>query len=82
MEAIVEKCCGLDVHQATVVACLLVGTANQKPKKEVRTFRTVTRELLAMREWLREHGCTHVAMEAPACTGSRCTRCSRVLSSW
>lgn len=64
MEAIVEKCCGLDVHQATVVACLLVGAANQKPKKEVRTFRTVTRELLAMREWLGEHGCTHVAMES------------------
>ncbi len=64
MEAIVEKCCGLDVHQATVVACLLVGTANRKPKKEVRTFRTVTRELLAMRSWLEEHGCTHVAMES------------------
>ena len=38
MEAIVEKCCGLDVHEATVVACLLVGGAAKKPKKEVRTF--------------------------------------------
>src|SRR3954451_15085464 len=64
MEAIIEKCCGLDVHQATVVACLLTGTSSQRPKKEVRTFRTVTRELQAMSEWLRAEGCTHVAMES------------------
>jgi len=64
MEAIIEKCCGLDVHQATVVACLLTGKPNQRPKKEVRTFRTVTRELQAMSEWLRAEGCTHVAMES------------------
>jgi transposase len=64
MEAIIEKCCGLDVHQATVVACLLTGKPSQRPKKEVRTFRTVTRELQAMSEWLRAEGCTHVAMES------------------
>ena len=64
MEAIIEKCCGLDVHQATVVACLLTGAANQKPKKEVRSFRTVTHELQLMSEWLRAAGCTHVAMES------------------
>jgi transposase len=64
MEAIIEKCCGLDVHQATVVACLLTGNPNQRPKKEVRTFRTVTRELQAMSDWLRAEGCTHVAMES------------------
>lgn len=64
MEAIVERCCGLDVHQAMVVACLLVGKPHQKPHKEVRTFRTVTRELLGMRDWLIAEGCTHVAMES------------------
>lgn len=64
MEPIVERCCGLDVHQATVVACLLVGTANQRPRKEVRSFGTKTRELMELRDWLRENGCTHVAMEA------------------
>lgn len=64
MEAIVEHCCGLDVHQATVVACRLVGPADRRPKKEVRTFGTFTRDLLALREWLREAGCTHVAMES------------------
>lgn len=64
MDAIIEKCCGLDVHQATVVACLVTGSATQRPKKEVRTFRTVTRELRLLSEWLRAAGCTHVAMES------------------
>ena len=64
MEAIVERCCGLDVHQATVVACMLVGGAHQRPRKEVRSFGTKTRELMELRDWLREHGCTRVGMEA------------------
>jgi transposase len=64
MDAIVERCCGLDVHQATVVACMLVGGADKKPRKEVRSYGTKTRDLLALREWLRENGCTHVGMEA------------------
>jgi transposase len=64
VEAIIERCCGLDVHQKTVVACLLTGPANQRPKKEIRSFRTVTRELQLMSEWLRAAGCTHVAMES------------------
>ena len=53
MQAIIERCCGLDVHQETVVACLLVGAPGTQPTKEVRTFRTVTRELVA----LRDHPC-------------------------
>jgi transposase len=64
MEPIVERCCGLDVHQASVVACLLVGGAHQRARKEVRTFGTKTRELMTLRDWLREAGCTHVGMEA------------------
>ena len=64
MEAIVERCCGLDVHQATVVACLLVGPADAKPRKEVRTFGTTTSALEALREWLVSTGCTQVGMES------------------
>jgi transposase len=64
MEAIVERCCGLDVHQAQVTACMLIGSADQRPKKVVRKFGTFTRDLLTLREWLRESGCTHVAMES------------------
>lgn len=64
MDAIIETCCGLDVHQATVVACLLTGKADEKPRKQIKTFRTITRDLVAMCEWLRTAGCTHVAMES------------------
>jgi transposase len=64
MEASIERACGLDVHQATVVACLLIGTANGKVKKVLRTFGTTTRDLLALSEWLQSESCTHAAMES------------------
>ncbi len=64
MEAIVECCAGLDVHQATVVACLNSGPGNKRSRKQVRTFGTTRTELEAMRAWLSESGCTLVAMES------------------
>ena len=64
MQAIVERCCGLDVHQETVVACLLVGSPGAQPTKEVRTFRAVTRDLEALGDWLRAAAVTHVGMES------------------
>ena len=64
MQAIIERCCGLDVHQETVVACVLIGAPGTQPKREVRTFRTMTRDLEALRDWLREAGVTHVGMES------------------
>jgi transposase len=62
MRVIYECCCGLDVHKKTVVACL-VG----REQTEVRTFGTMTADLLEMVAWLRKHGCEMVAMES---TGS------------
>jgi transposase len=64
MEAIVECCAGLDVHQATVVACLNSGAGNKRSRREVRTFGTTRTELEAMRTWLSASGCTLVAMES------------------
>ena len=64
MEAIIERCAGLDVHQATVVACVLIGEADRKPHKEIRTFSTMTRDLEAMRDWLKELSVTHIGMES------------------
>jgi transposase len=63
MEAIVERVAGVDVGQATVVATALVGAAHERARKETRTFRTVTRDLLALREWLLAKEVTHVALE-------------------
>ncbi len=68
MEVVYERCYGLDVHRNTVVACLSVIEAGQR-RKEIRTFRTVTKELLAMRQWLLSEGCSHVGMES---TGVLC----------
>jgi transposase len=64
MEAILERCAGLDVHQETVVACVLAGPLDRAPKAEIQTFGTMTHELLELGQWLVDHGCTHVAMES------------------
>jgi hypothetical protein len=67
MEVLYSRCAGLDVHKDTVVACLRTmvdGTAGRK----VRTFKTTTKALLAVSEWMASEGCTHIAMEA---TGSQ-----------
>src|SRR5215204_7351132 len=62
MDALVERCAGLDVRQASVVCCILIGTPGCKPQKLLRRFGTTTRELKALRAWLAEHGVTHVGM--------------------
>jgi len=64
MQTMVERGCGLDVHQATVVACLLIVQKDGRVQKQMRTFGTTTRELLSLRECLLAEGCTHVAMES------------------
>jgi hypothetical protein len=64
MEILYERCCGLDVHKRTVVACLLVPGAAGRPSKQIRTFGTMTLDLLALSDWLAAAGCTHVAMES------------------
>lgn len=64
MQTLVERGCGLDVHQATVVACLLIVLKSGQVQKQMRRFGTTTRELLTLREWLLSQGCTHVAMES------------------
>jgi len=64
MEIILERCAGLDVHQASVVCCVLIGAPGRKTQKLLRSFGTTTRELEALRAWLAEHGVTHVGMES------------------
>ena len=64
MEAIVERCCGLDVHKDVVVACLLIGSAEERVRKQIRTYGTTTAQLEQMREWLKESACSHIGMES------------------
>ena len=63
MEVLHPRCCGLDVHKATVVACVR-RVIDGKTVKETRTFATTTASLIALSEWLTETKCTRVAMEA------------------
>jgi len=63
METMHERVAGLDVHKATIVACVRIS-AGAKVERECRTFDTTTDGLLALLAWLVECRCSHVAMEA------------------
>ena len=63
MQVVYERCCGLDVHKRTVVACLIKPGPDGEPSREARTFGTMTEELLDLSDWLTAAGCTHVALE-------------------
>src|SRR5690348_14214084 len=67
MDVLHPCCCGVDVHKASVVACLLRPRQGGAPAKEVRTFGTMTNDLLQLVDWLVAAGCTAVAMDS---TGS------------
>lgn len=64
MDVLYQACCGLDVHEATVVACVRRPGSRGRRAREVRTFGTVTAQLLELTDWLREQRVTHVAMES------------------
>jgi transposase len=64
MEALYQRCCGLDVHKRTVVACVIAAESRGQLRKEIRTFGTMTRDLLQLGDWLAEQGVTQVAMES------------------
>lgn len=59
MQIVYERCCGLDVHKKSVVACAITPEG-----KEIKTFGTTTKEILALLDWITAKGCTHVAMES------------------
>ncbi len=63
MEVLYPRCAGLDVHKATLTACVRVAEG-ARVRREVREFGTCTRDLLALSEWLHTQGCTHVALES------------------
>ncbi len=64
MEVVYPRCCGLDVHKRTVVACVLRSEQAGPPRRAGRTFGTMTADLLALADWLAEAGITPVALES------------------
>jgi transposase len=63
MEVLYADCAGLDVHKDSVVACVR-HTIDGNVRREVRTFKTTTADLMALSAWLSAQGCTHIVMEA------------------
>ncbi len=64
MDLIFSSCAGIDVHKKSVMVCVLKAQKGRKATKEVRPFGTMTRDLLALADWLRQLEVTHVAMES------------------
>lgn len=64
MDSVYRCCCGLDVHKDTVAACLRKIGDDGKTHIEKRTYSTMTKELLALSDWMTSEGVTHVAMES------------------
>ena len=61
MDVVYTHVCGLDVHKKNVVACVITPEI-----KEIRTFSTMTDDLILLVDWIKSNGCTHVAMESTA----------------
>jgi transposase len=64
MQVVHTNCAGLDVHKKTISACVSVCQADGSKRQQVRVFGAFTSDLLALADWLKQHGVTHVAMEA------------------
>lgn len=64
MQTLHVRVAGLDIHQRTVVVCVRITLPNGEVREEVRTFGTMTDDLLQLFDWLVEMAVTHVAMES------------------
>jgi transposase len=64
MEKVLERCAALDVHKRQVTACAHVPDRRGERSELRAEFQTMTPDLLALRDWLKGLGVTHVAMEA------------------
>ena len=66
MDVLFDRVAGIDVGKATVTVCVRTPGTGRKRASETRTFRTMTRSLVVMADWLEECGVTLAAMESTA----------------
>jgi transposase len=67
MDVVFPQCAGLDVHKKCITACRIVPDPTGQEAEgimELKTFGTLTRDLLVLADWLTEASITHVAMES------------------
>ena len=67
INAVMERCVGIDVGKKFLVACVTTGPAHGEARSETRQFGTTVSELKKLREWVQQQDCTHAIMES---TGS------------
>jgi transposase len=63
MDELLDKCCGIDVHQESFTACIMKGSGKSM-YKEIREFSTFTDGIQVFAAWLKEHGIIHAAIES------------------
>lgn len=64
MEVLHEHVAGIDVHRKSLCVCVRHVGPDRRVRQQVRTFGTMTRDLLALRDWFEAEAVTHMAMEA------------------
>jgi transposase len=64
MQTLYPRVAGLDVHKNTVVVCVRLTNSQGQAQEFIRTFATMTADLLCLRDWLGQHQITHAAMES------------------
>jgi transposase len=64
METLFCRVAGLDIHKSTIMVCVRVTDRRGEVRETVRTFGTMTGDLLALTDWLADERVTHVAMES------------------
>jgi len=67
IQAVIERCAGIDVGKTFIVVCVMTGAAQAEPRVEMRRLGTFNEELENLRLWPLDQGCTHAVMES---TGS------------
>ncbi|ELP33261.1 IS110 family RNA-guided transposase [Rhodopirellula baltica] len=64
MQTLFQKVAGFDIHKKVIVACVRITSDGGRVKQETKTFGTMTDDLIALFDWCRSHGVTHIAMES------------------
>jgi len=63
MQEIIDRCCGIDVHQETLTACIMVGSG-KRMLREIKEFSTMTDDIERLGQWLKEHEIKQIAIES------------------
>src|SRR5512132_3431625 len=68
VDRVIERCAGLDVHKASVKACVRLPDGHGGRHSETRTFRTITAGLVLLGDWLDSHQIKVVGWSPPGCS--------------